>query len=81
MTGSTLGKEKKKGFRVISRSDSSNANSQAYIVVVLTNAHQYAFLYETYHATHRRILGLEIDDAGVHFEDNALALVSQWKSC
>ena len=46
------------------------------MVVALTNAHQYAFLYEAFHAAHKHILSLEVDD--VHYEDNVHVL--RWKS-
>ena len=47
-------------------------SSQAYIVVALTNAHQYAFLYEAFRVTHKRLVNLEVDD--IHVEDNVLKM-------
>ena len=46
--------------------------------MALTNAHQYAFLYEAFRVTHKRLVSLEVDD--VHFEDNVQEVVFRGKS-
>ena len=46
--------------------------------MALTNAHQYAFLYEAFRVTHKRLVSLEVDD--IRSEDNVQEVVFRGKS-